>query len=175
MEHDGPFAIRYPRGRAPSEISVGLGDGVRIGTGTTLREGNDIALIGLGSVLPDCLEAAEVLEGEGTSAAVINARFAKPLDEELILDAARRLGGVVTVEDNVCAGGFGEAVLSLLAEHGLADRFLGSIGLPDEIVEHATQAQQRAACGIDADGIVRRVRELTSTTTPAVEPVELRG
>ncbi|MBT5773095.1 MAG: 1-deoxy-D-xylulose-5-phosphate synthase [Dehalococcoidia bacterium] len=174
MAHDGPFAIRYPRGRAPSEIAVGLGDGIRIGSGTTLREGSDVALVGLGAVLPDCLEAAELLQGEGTSAAVINARFAKPLDEELILGAAQRTGGVVTVEDNVRAGGFGEAVLSLLAEHGMADRFLGAIALPDEIVEHATQAQQRAACGIDVDGIARSVRALLPSK-PAAPPVEARS
>jgi 1-deoxy-D-xylulose-5-phosphate synthase len=80
----------------------------------------------------------------------------------------------VTVEDNVRAGGFGEAVLSLLAEHGMAERFLGSIALPDEIVEHATQAQQRAACGIDVDGIVRSVRELLSTSTAGAH-LESRG
>jgi len=159
LAHDGPFAIRYPRGRAATELSERTGEPLRIGTGTTLREGSDVALVGLGSVLPDCLEAAELLAVNGTSAAVVNARFAKPLDEELIIEVARRTQAVVTVEENVRAGGFGEAVLALLADHGLAGCYLGAIAMPDAIVEHAPQAQQRADAGLDSAGIVRTVRE----------------
>ena len=160
LAHDGPFAIRYPRGRAATEISELTDDLIRIGTGTTLREGTDLALIGIGSVLTECLEAAEMFEVDGTSAAVINARFAKPLDETLILEAARTTGAVVTVEENVRAGGFGEAVLSLLADRGLADCFLGAITMPDAIIEHASQSQQRIDSGLDSAGIVRTARAL---------------
>lgn len=158
LAHDGPFAIRYPRGTAAVELSDRTSGPIRIGTGTTLREGTDLAIVGLGAVLPDCLEAAELLDIDGTSASVINARFAKPLDEELILEAARETGVVVTVEENVRAGGFGEAVLSLLADHGLAGCYLGAIAMPDEIVEHAPQARQRTHAGLDSAGIVRSVR-----------------
>jgi len=159
LMHDGPFAIRYPRGTAPTELST-RGEPIEIGTGTTLREGTDLALIGIGAVLPECLVASDLLAVDGHSAAVINARFAKPLDEELILDAARRTGAVVTIEENVRAGGFGEAVLALLAEHGLADSYLGAIAMPDANVEHASQSQQRIDAGLDSAGIVRTVRAL---------------
>ena len=160
LDHDGPFAIRYPRGAAAVEISARNAGPVRIGTGTTLREGTDLALIGLGAVLPECLEAADLLAVGGTGAAVINARFAKPLDEELILDVARHTQAIVTVEENVRAGGFGEAVLALLAEHDLASCYRGAITMPDAIVEHASQAQQRLDAGLDSASIVRTVRDL---------------
>ena len=160
LDHDGPFAIRYPRGAAAVEISARNAGPVRIGTGTTLREGTDLALIGLGAVLPECLEAADLLAVDGTGAAVINARFAKPLDEELILDVARHTQAIVTVEENVRAGGFGEAVLALLAEHDLASCYRGAITMPDAIVEHASQAQQRLDAGLDSASIVRTVRDL---------------
>jgi 1-deoxy-D-xylulose-5-phosphate synthase len=102
---------------------------------------------------------------------VINARFAKPLDERLILDVARRTGRVVTVEENVRAGGFGEAVLGLLADHGLAGSFAGMISLPDEIVDHASQSQQRIALGLDAAGIARTVRTLLGEAATGPKPV----
>ena len=174
LEHDGPFAIRYPRGSAAVEISARNAGPVQIGTGTVLREGSDLALVGLGAVLPDCIEAADMLEIDGTSATVVNARFAKPLDEELILDAARRTQAIVTVEENVRAGGFGEAVLSLLADHGLAHCYLGAITMPDAIVEHASQSQQRLDAGLDSASIVRTVRELLERQSGA-EPVATRA
>ncbi len=165
LAHDGPFAIRYPRGAATTELSARTGEPIEVGTGTTLRDGDDLALVGIGSVLPDCIEAADLLAVDGTDAAVINARFAKPLDETLILDTARRTSAIVTIEENVRAGGFGEAVLALLADHDLADTYLGAITMPDTIVEHASQSQQRANAGLDSAGIVRSVRDLLGTTT----------
>jgi 1-deoxy-D-xylulose-5-phosphate synthase len=170
LAHDGPFAIRYPRGRAATEISTPTHDLIEIGTGTTLREGADVALIGLGAVLPDALEAAEALAIDGIDAAVINARFARPLDEQLILNAARTTGAVITLEENVRAGGFGEAVLTLLADHGLADSYLGAITMPDAPVQHASQSQQRAAAGLDATGIVRTTRTALESRTPLASP-----
>jgi len=171
LAHDGPFAIRYPRGTAATELSERGGDPIRIGTGTTLRPGSDLGIVGIGAVLPECLDAADMLAVDGVSAAVINARFAKPLDEQLILDTARRTGAIVTVEENVRAGGFGEAVLSLLADHGLADTFLGAITMPDATVEHASQSQQRAAAGLDSAGILRSIREMRRSASEA-DPLE---
>ncbi len=165
LAHDGPMAIRYPRGRAAEGLS---GDGpIEIGSGTTLREGNDLALIGIGSTVQDCLAAAEDLAGDGIRTSVVNARFVKPLDETLILDAARRTRAVITVEENVKAGGFGEAVRALLVDHGLGDTLLGTITLPDEPIPHASQAQQRASCGLDASGIARTARALAGVRTTA--------
>lgn len=154
LEYDGPFAIRYPRGQVATEISARNEGPIQIGTGTTIREGSDVAVIGIGSVLPECLDAAEMLSGNGLSVAVVNARFAKPLDEDLILDISRRTGSVITVEENVRAGGFGDAVLSLLADHELSNCFLGAITMPDQIVEHASQSEQRVDAGLDAASIV---------------------
>ena len=176
LAHDGPFAIRYPRGTAVTELSERTGEPIEVGTGTTLRDGDDLALIGIGSVLPDCLEAADLLAVDGVDAAVINARFAKPLDERLILETARRTGAVVTVEENVRAGGFGEAVLALLADHDLAHTYRGAITMPDAIVEHATQSQQRAEAGLDPAGIVRTTRRLLATQpTEAPAPPRMIG
>ena len=165
---DGPVAIRYPRGRAPEGNSTAsAGQAIEIGTGVTLREGNDVALIGIGSTVQECLTAADDLAGDGIRAGVVNARFVKPLDEALILETARRTRAVITAEENVKAGGFGEAVRALLVEHGLGDTFLGAITLPDAPIAHASQAQQRAACGLDAAGIAATVRALVDVRTTA--------
>ncbi len=167
---DGPFAIRYPRGRALMAESC---DPIETGTGTAIRSGSDVALVGIGATVSACVEAADQLVSDGVRAGVVNARFAKPLDEALILDAARETGAVVTVEENVRAGGFGEAVLDLLVEHGLASTFLGAIAMPDEPVAHASQAEQRAAWGLDAAGIAGstlewlRARDLPATARSA--------
>ena len=161
----GPVAVRYPRGRAPEGIST---DGpIAIGTGVTLREGKDVALIGIGSTVQECLTAADDLAGDGIRAGVVNARFVKPLDEALILETARRTRAVITAEENAKAGGFGEAVRALLVEHGLGDTLLGTITLPDTPIAHASQAQQRAACGVDAAGIAATVRSLVDVRTTA--------
>src|SRR5690606_21664047 len=94
LAHGGPFAIRYPRGRAP--IASGRIDSVEVGRGVTVREGDDVGLIALGSMVPVGLEAAERLADTGVQATVVNARFAKPLDETLILETAIRTRGIVT-------------------------------------------------------------------------------
>ena len=171
LAHEGgPFAIRYPRGRAPMAEAC---DPIATGSGVSVRAGSDVALIGIGATVTACVEASDRLANDGVRAGVVNARFAKPLDEELILRAARETGAVVTVEENVRAGGFGEAVLDLLVEHGLASTFLGAIAMPDEAVAHASQAEQRAACGLDAAGIASstlewlRARNLLATARSA--------
>ncbi|MGE3961314.1 MAG: 1-deoxy-D-xylulose-5-phosphate synthase [Dehalococcoidia bacterium] len=166
LAHEGgPFAIRYPRGRAPIAESTGP---ISVGSGITVRTGGDVALIGIGSTLPACVEAADRLAADGVRAGVVNARFAKPLDEALILETARTIGAIVTVEENVRAGGFGEAVLDLLQAHGLASTFLGALTLPDEPVAHASQAEQRASCGLDPAGIATSTLEwLRASAWPA--------
>ncbi|MBG93624.1 MAG: 1-deoxy-D-xylulose-5-phosphate synthase [Chloroflexi bacterium] len=156
-DHDGPFAIRYPRGAAVTEISGLTNRSLDIGKGTVLRSGSDLALIGIGSVIPDCLEVAEEFAKRNLSVAVVNARFAKPLDSELITQIAKETKGVITVEDNSLIGGFGEGVLSLLSELRMGEKFLGAIGIPDMIVEHGTQSQQRKICKIDTEGIFEQV------------------
>lgn len=122
-----------------------------------MREGADVLLIGIGSTVHPCLAAATALEKEGISAAVIDARFIKPLDEELIFTWARECRAVFTVEENVLQGGFGSAVLEAMTDRG-EDFPIHRLGLPDSFLEHGTLKELRSEIGIDADGIVRAVR-----------------
>ncbi len=155
---NGPFAYRYPRGQA---LGLSLGDlpaAADIGRAEKLREGTDGVIFALGVVCRDALQAAAVLDKEGLSLAVIDARFLAPLDGQMISAEAKRTGLVFTVEENVLAGGFGSAVLEWLAAEQLTPRVL-RLGLPDGFVEQGTQQELRALCGIDGPGIARQIRE----------------
>ncbi|APG26852.1 1-deoxy-D-xylulose-5-phosphate synthase [Syntrophotalea acetylenivorans] len=166
---EGPFAYRYPRGQA---LGLPLGDlpaAADIGRGEKLRDGTDGVVFALGVVCRDALQAAAVLEKEGLSLAVIDARFLAPLDRSMISDEARRTGLVFTVEENVLAGGFGSAILELLAEEQLTPRVL-RMGLPDSFVEQGTQQELRALCGIDGPGIAKQIRKFCNMAKP--EPSE---
>ncbi len=154
---DGPFAYRYPRGRGEGLTLSSNPQPLEIGKGELLRDGKDVAIFAIGTSVQESLVAAELLAKEGVEVAVIDARFIKPLDEKLILEYARKTGRILTVEENVVQGGFGSAVLEVLAAHGLlvtADQ----IGLPDDFVEQGTQAELRARYGIDAAGIKARLQ-----------------
>ena len=157
--HDTPFALRFPRGTGPGASTSEPMELIPVGKGELLREGTDVTLVGFGVCVAECLKAADILEEAGISAAVVNARFAKPLDAQLILAQARTTGGVVTVEENVRAGGFGEAVLDLLADNKLADRWLLGVTMPDAIVDHGPQSTFRKLWQLDAAGIAERTRE----------------
>lgn len=158
-QHDGPFVYRYPRGSGNGQPLVDEPQPLTIGEGETLREGTDVVLVAVGSSVAQSLLAAERLAGEGIDAAVIDARFIKPLDATLIVTAAQQAGRVVTVEENVVEGGFGSAVLELLNKHEVQVPAT-LIGLPDDFVEQGSQAELRSRYGIDAAGIVARVQKL---------------
>jgi len=164
IEHDGPIALRYPRGEAIGKPPLESGDIplLTIGKAEVLTEGDDVLILALGNLVQDALTAAETLKAAGIAATVVNSRFVKPLDSELICSLADRIGQVVTVEENVRRGGFGSAVLECLAEAGISMAGVRMIGLPDAFVEHGSQQILRAKYGIDADGIVKTVRQLTS-------------
>jgi len=154
--HEGPTAMRYPRG---SGVGVELDPVFReipIGKAETLREGRDVVLVGLGPMVHACLAAAALLEEDGVSAGVVNARFVKPLDEELLRELAETVGHLVTVEEAQRAGGFGSAVAELLVDLGLEGVRLTAIGLPDAFVDHATPSIQRANAGLTAEAIAKR-------------------
>lgn len=157
---DGPFVYRYPRGQAMGLELGTLPEAVEIGRGQRLKEGDDGVILALGVVCQEALQAAAVLEQEGLSLAVIDARFLVPLDRELICAEARRTGLVFTLEENVLAGGFGSAVLELLAEEQLTPRVC-RIGLPHRFIEQGTQQELRALCGIDAVGIADQIRRFS--------------
>jgi 1-deoxy-D-xylulose-5-phosphate synthase len=155
-----PMAIRYPRG---SGLGVRLDPELReipIGRGEILRQGKDIAILAIGTAVAPALEAASELASSGIEATVVNARFAKPLDAELIIDLSKNIKHMVTVEENALSGGFGNSVVSLLQESGVNDAQVKSIGIPDEFVEQGAQAVLRSKYGLDAKGIARQVREL---------------
>jgi 1-deoxy-D-xylulose-5-phosphate synthase len=158
VQHDGPYAVRFPRGTGPGAPTDEPMRSIPIGRGEVLREGRDCTLIGFGHSAGECLKAAAILAEDGIDAAVINARFAKPLDEALILHYARSTGCVVTAEENVSAGGFGEAVLELLAVNGQAGSRLLGLSMPDAIVDHGPQATFRKLYQLDAAGIAARTR-----------------
>ena len=156
-KYKGPFAIRIARGAA---IGTPLDDDLRelpIGKGRVVREGGDVAIFALGKPASAAVEAAEMLAEHGISCRVVNPIFVKPLDVDLLLDAARSVGRIVTVEENVLAGGFGSAVLEALAEAGLEDAAVHRIGMPDSFIEHGTAADQRRRLQLDAQGIVDQV------------------
>jgi 1-deoxy-D-xylulose-5-phosphate synthase len=156
LQVDGPAAVRYPRGTGPGvPVSAGLDNTLPVGKASICRQGNNIALLVFGSPLSSALEAAERLD-----ATVVNMRFIKPLDEDCIMEVATSHEVLVTVEDNAVAGGAGSAVAEALARHGHTMP-VAMLGIPDRFIEHASREQQLAECGLDADGIYRRVhREL---------------
>jgi 1-deoxy-D-xylulose-5-phosphate synthase len=160
IEYAGPAAIRYPRGKG---VGVRMEDTPRsivIGKGELVKEGDDLVIIAIGSVVYPALNAAARMEEEGIRAAVINNRFLKPLDEELICYWAKKTGKILTVEENVLSGGFGAAILELLQEKGLFSIQVKRLGIPDLFVEHGPQSLLRAKYGIDENGIVEGAKEL---------------
>jgi 1-deoxy-D-xylulose-5-phosphate synthase len=161
-----PMAVRYPRG---SGLGVELDSALRelpIGKGEVIRRGEDIAIIALGATVAPSLEAAQELAAQGIEATVVNARFAKPLDKELIAGLADHVKHFITVEENVLAGGFGSSVVSLLHEYGRTNVAIKNIGIPDEFVEHGTQAILRAKYGLDAASIAQQAREMLGVKAP---------
>jgi 1-deoxy-D-xylulose-5-phosphate synthase len=154
---DGPAALRYPRGNG---IGIPLEQDFRrleIGKAEILREGGDIAILALGSMVYPCLEAAEKLEASGIRATVINARFVKPLDEELICCLAAEKQFLVTAEEGTEAGGFGAMATSLLHDRKIPTQIL-RIAVPDRIIPHGAPNLLHAKYGLDVDGIVQRIK-----------------
>jgi 1-deoxy-D-xylulose-5-phosphate synthase len=160
LEHNGPAAIRYPRGNgvgADIERDPRL---IEIGKGEILRDGGEIAIIAYGSMVHPSLQAADNLAKDGIETTVVNSRFVKPLDASLLLALARTKRLLVTVEEAYLAGGFGSAVLELLEENGLQDKVrVVRMGIPDRLVTHGDPKLLLAKYGLDADGIYTRVRE----------------
>ncbi len=157
--HPGPAALRFPRGAGlgvPLEPEL---KALPLGCAELLRDGDDAAILALGSMVHPALEAAAELAADGISVAVLNARFVKPLDAERILELARRCGALVTVEEHAAQGGFGGAVLEVVAASGLGVP-VHCLGVPDRLIEHGDPAEILAGLGLDAPGIARAVREV---------------
>jgi 1-deoxy-D-xylulose-5-phosphate synthase len=166
LNHTGPVAIRYPRGRG---LGVSLDPEYRIipiGESELLKEGKDLTLIALGSMVLPSLEAAVEMEKEGVTATVVNCRFVKPLDKRLA-DYARKTGKVLVVEENIQQGGLGSAVLELFSDTGLKEVTVRRLGLPDSFVEHGPVGVLREKYGLDKAGIMKTARALFATDRSA--------
>ncbi len=156
-KHSGPFAIRIARGTATgAPLDQNLRE-LPLGRGAVVREGNDVVIFGLGKPANAALEAAELLAEYGIACGVVNSLFVKPLDTSMLLDTARSTRRIVTVEENVLAGGFGSAVLEALAAAGMEVTPVHRIGMPDYFIEHGTAADQRRRLQLDAEGIADQV------------------
>lgn len=167
VEHGGPVAIRYPRGVGVGAELAGDPQLLPLGQGELLRNGTDAAILAVGSRVHPALEAARQLqEQSGISVAVFNARFIKPLPERQILDLVGRFDKLVLAEENSCQGGFGSAVLELLAARDrLSGLSIRQVALPDAFVEHGPQRELRVSVGIDASGMCNAVRDLVEVAT----------
>lgn len=155
----GPSAVRYPRGNGQG---VALDQTLRelpVGRGEILREGGDGVMLALGSMVYPALEAAGLLDQEGIRLTVVNARFVKPLDGDMILGLVNTYGAVVTLEENVIQGGFGTAVLELLEEHNLSGVKVLRLGYPDSYIPQGEQHELRAMLGLDPVGIANSARQ----------------
>ncbi len=156
-QHNGPIAIRYPRGRGKDKLFEPLP--LKLGQGLTIRKGNDITIVSIGVMLETALLVSDMLEKSGISAEVINARFVKPLDEKLILTSAARTGKVVTIEDNSSIGGFGSGVLEMVNRKGINIK-TRIFGFPDECVNHGARNDLFKKYGLDPESLVNEILEM---------------
>ena len=155
---DGPIALRYPRGNGFGVPLMEEGwEELPIGKGEILRQGDDVLMVGYGSMVYPAMQTAEILSEHGIEATVINARFAKPLDTELILPLAKQIGRVVTLEEGCLIGGFGSAIAESLLDNDIVVPVM-RIGVPDKLVDHATPEQSMAELGLTPPQIAERVR-----------------
>lgn len=165
LKHPGPAVVRYPRGHGTgASLDSNLME-MPIGRAEILRDGSDVTLLAVGAMNALALEAAGILSVKGVEAAVINARFVKPLDEDVIMRYAERTGKVITIEEHVLQGGFGSAVLELLSSRGKMDVHVGRYGIPDSFIEHGNRDLLLTRCGITVEQIVRDVQHLCSQKT----------
>jgi 1-deoxy-D-xylulose-5-phosphate synthase len=155
---DGPIAMRFPRGNGYGVPLMEEGwEPLPIGKGEILRNGDDVLLVGYGAMVHTAMQTAEILSEHGIEATVINARFAKPLDTELILPLAQRIGRVVTLEEGCIMGGFGSGLAETLLDHNVVVPVM-RLGVPDLLVEHAKPEESKAELGLTPSQIAERVR-----------------
>jgi len=159
LDNPGPVAIRYPRG---SGVGVPLDRGYKkipIGEAECIKEGSDLLIMALGSMVLPSMEAAAALEEEGLSVGVINCRFVKPLDKRLA-EYATAVRRILVVEENIRQGGLGGAILELFNDMGVQNLSIKRMGLPDKFVEHGPLPLLRQKYGLDKSGILKEARDL---------------
>jgi 1-deoxy-D-xylulose-5-phosphate synthase len=165
---DGPIAMRYPRGNGYGAPLLEEGwEPLPIGKAELLRQGDDLLIVAYGSMVYPAVQVAEILNEHGIQASVVNARFAKPIDVELMVPLAKKIGRVVTLEEGCIAGGFGSGLMEALMEHDVVVP-VTRIGVPDILVEHATPNESMADLGLTSPQIAERILKLLSKTPAAV-------
>lgn len=155
--HDGPSAVRYPRGTGPGVKTLQVMEALPVGKAEVRRSGRKIALLAFGSMVTPAMEAAQILD-----ATVVNMRFVKPLDEHTVLRMVATHDVLVTLEENAVLGGAGSAVNECLAAQKITLPIL-NLGLPDRFIAHGKREQLLAECGLTCDGIIAAVRSFTSS------------
>ncbi len=159
LTYEGPASVRYSRGSCLGVEVDAEPVALPVGKGELLKDGTDVGIVAIGVTVPEALKAAERLEQEGISTAVVNARFVKPLDQELICGLAGRVRCLVTVEEGCRMGGFGSAVLEALSDHGMVQVPTKLVGLPDWYIEQGPQDLLREKYGLTAEGIYQAAKE----------------
>jgi 1-deoxy-D-xylulose-5-phosphate synthase len=173
IAHDGPCAIRIPRGEGEGVPLMDEGwQPLEIGRGELLTDGDDVLIVAYGAMVAPAMATAGILQEKGLRAAVVNARFLRPLDEALILPLARRIGRVVTMEEGALAGGFGAAVVETLNDHELTVPVL-RIGIPDVLVDHASPDQSKESLGLTPAQMADRIHERFGPVFRASVPTAL--
>jgi 1-deoxy-D-xylulose-5-phosphate synthase len=158
----GPSAMRYPRGSSDDRLPEGRSP-IELGRSEILREGKHITIVAVGSMVSVAWEATQILAQQGIEAGVINSRFLKPIDADAILDRASASGRLITIEENVQRGGFGEAVRDAVANAGLHAKIdVRIMALPDAFVEHGAQPIIRKECRLCADSVVALAQSMLS-------------
>jgi 1-deoxy-D-xylulose-5-phosphate synthase len=160
IDHSGPISLRYPRGEGWGVAMDGQMKSLPIGKAELLRDGNDIVIAAIGQTVLPALKAAQELAPLGISAAVVNARFVKPLDGELLGGLLTRVPRLITVEDHAIAGGFGSALVEFIADQGITGVEIKRLGVPDRFIPHGTQDELRKICGFDKDAIAQAALQL---------------
>jgi 1-deoxy-D-xylulose-5-phosphate synthase len=177
---DTPAALRYPRDNVPAcnfeetiegTLKVNAGGEWQLGKSRVLKEGNDATLVAYGAMVQHAMEAAQELEAEGLSVGVVDARFCKPVDGEMLGRVLKSGRAVLTVEDHSLQNGFGSAVLEYAVAHNLPTVNITRLGMPDRLIAHATRGQQLAEVGLDAAGIARSVRDAVRKVANPVSAV----
>ena len=157
MLHNGPSAVRYPRGTGPGVTVKAQPKALAVGVAEVIQDGHDIAILGLGTMLPEARRLAKMLEADGFSVAVINPRFTKPIDRACVSEYGRNCGLLITMEDHVLAGGFGSAVLETLNDLELTVPVV-RVGWPDQFIEHGKVEALREKYGLTAEAVMEKAR-----------------
>lgn len=152
---NGPVALRYPREKG--EETLYNHKDISLGRGEIVLEGSDITVVAVGTMLKTALEAARELEGQGVSCEVINPRFIKPIDSELIFESVKKTGRILTIEDNAVRGGFGVGVMALLNEK-MPDAKVKVLGFPDNFIQHGSRSELLKINGLDRESIIKEIQ-----------------